>query len=129
MGLYAFFTMVTFGSMYYIVPRLVGREWRYASLIKLHFWASAYGIGLMVLLLLVGGFVQGLNLNDPTLAFSETTQTILPYLRGCTLSWILLIVSHCVFAFHFGLMLLGFGRTASVPTFLNPLEPNPGGGH
>ena len=129
MGLYAFFTMVTFGSMYYIVPRLVGREWRYASLIKLHFWASAYGIGLMVLLLLVGGFVQGLNLNDPTLAFSETTQTILPYLRGCTLSWILLIVAHCVFAFHFGLMLLGFGRTASVPTFLNPLEAKPGGGH
>ncbi len=48
--------MVMFGSMYYIVPRLVGREWRYASLIKLHFWSSAYGIGLMVLMLLVGGF-------------------------------------------------------------------------
>ncbi len=44
LGLYAFFTMVMFGSMYYIVPRLVGREWRYASLIKLHFWASAYGV-------------------------------------------------------------------------------------
>ena len=44
LGLYAFFTMVMFGSMYYIVPRLVGREWRYATLIKLHFWASAYGI-------------------------------------------------------------------------------------
>ena len=129
MGLYAFFTMVIFGSMYYIVPRLVGREWRYASLIKLHFWSSAYGIGLMVLLLLVGGFVQGLSLNDPTLPFSETTETILPYLRGRTLAWILLTVSHFVFAFHFGLMLLGFGRTASVPTFLNPLEREPGGGH
>jgi len=44
MGLYAFFTMIMFGSMYYIVPRLVGREWRYATLIKLHFWASAYGV-------------------------------------------------------------------------------------
>jgi cytochrome c oxidase cbb3-type subunit I len=129
MGLYAFFTMVIFGSMYYIVPRLVGREWRYATLIKLHFWACAYGIGLMVLLLLVGGFVQGVSLNDPTLPFSESTETILPYLRGRTLSWILLTVSHFVFAFHFGLMLLGFGRTASVPTFLNPLERESGGGH
>jgi hypothetical protein len=53
----------------------------------------------------------------------------LPYLRGRTLSWILLTVSHLVFAFHFGLMLLGFGRTASVPTFLNPLEGEPGEGH
>ncbi|HEY2714277.1 MAG TPA: cbb3-type cytochrome c oxidase subunit I [Chthoniobacterales bacterium] len=129
MGLYAFFTMVIFGSMYYIVPRLVGREWRYASLIKLHFWASAYGIGLTVLLLLVGGFVQGLSLNDATLPFAESTQSILPYLRGRTLAWILLTVSHLVFAFHFGLMLLGFGRTASVPTFLNPLESKSGGAH
>src|SRR3712207_721892 len=54
LGLYAFYTMIMFGSMYYIVPRLVGREWRSASLIKLHFWACAYGVMLMVLLLLVG---------------------------------------------------------------------------
>ena len=31
-------------------------------------------------------------------------------------------VAHCIFAFHFGLMLFGFGRTSSVPTFLNPVE-------
>ena len=122
MGLYAFFTMVMFGSMYYIVPRLVGREWRYASLIKLHFWSSTYGVGLMVLMLLVGGFAQGSGMNDPSLAFSESTQTILPYLRGRSVSGLLLTVAHFVFAFHFGLMLFGLGRTASVPTFLNPQE-------
>ncbi len=120
LGLYAFFTMVMFGSMYYIVPRLVGREWRYASLIKLHFWSSAYGVGLMVLMLLVGGFVQGLDLNNAALPFTESTQSILPYLRGRSLSGMLLTVAHFVFAFHFGMMLFGLGRTASMPTFLNP---------
>ncbi len=30
----------------------------------------------------------------------------------------LMMVSHFIFAFHFGLMLFGLGRTASVPTFL-----------
>src|SRR5436853_707456 len=122
LGLYAFFTMVIFGSMYYIVPRLVGREWRYASLIKLHFWASAYGIGLMTLMLLAGGFLQGANMDNASLEFSESVQTILPYLRGRSLAGILLTVSHFVFAFHFGLMLFGLGRTSSVPTFLNPVE-------
>jgi cytochrome c oxidase cbb3-type subunit 1 len=122
MGLYAFFTMIMFGSMYYIVPRLVGREWRYASLIKLHFWSSAYGVGLMVLMLLVGGLAQGSSLNDPSLAFTESTQSILPYLRGRSVSGMLLTVAHFVFAFHFGLMLFGLGRSASVPTFLNPQE-------
>jgi cytochrome c oxidase cbb3-type subunit 1 len=122
LGLYAFFTMVIFGSMYYIVPRLVGREWRYASLIKLHFWASVYGIGLMTLMLLAGGFLQGENMENPSLAFSETTETVLPYLRGRSLSGLLLTASHFIFAYHFGLMLLGLGRTSTVPTFLNPVE-------
>jgi cytochrome c oxidase cbb3-type subunit 1 len=122
LGLYAFFTMVMFGSMYYIVPRLVGREWRYASLIKLHFWASVYGVGLMTVMLLPGGLLQGANMENPSLAFSESTQTILPYLRGRSLAGLLMTAAHFIFAFHFGLMLLGLGRTSSVPTFLNPVE-------
>jgi cytochrome c oxidase cbb3-type subunit 1 len=120
LGLYGFFTMVMFGAMYYVVPRLVGREWRYAALIKLHFWASAYGLMLMVLMLLVGGLVQGRDLNNSALSFTESTQSILAYLRGRSLSGMLLTVAHFVFAFHFGLMLFGLGRTATVPTFLNP---------
>ena len=122
LGLYAFYTMIMFGSMYYIVPRLVGREWRHASLIKLHFWASTYGIGLMIVLLLVGGFVQGSNMNDATMTFNESTQSILPYLRGRSLSGILLTLAHVIFAYHFGLMLFGLGRSASMPTFLNPKD-------
>lgn len=122
LGLYAFFTMIMFGSMYYIVPRLVGREWRYGTLIKLHFWASAYGIGLLSLLTLVGGLVQGKSQDDPTLPFIESVQSVLPYLRGLSLAILLLTVSHFIFAFHFGLMLFGLGRTSTVPTFLNPVE-------
>src|SRR5438067_6565668 len=126
LGLYAFFSMIMFGAMYYIVPRLVGREWRFASLIKIHFWASVYGIGLMTLMLLAGGMVQGMNMDNPTLPFSESTQSVLPYLRGRSLSGILMTVAHFVFAYHFLLMLLGLGRTSSVPTFLNPVNPEPG---
>lgn len=122
LGLYAFYTMIMFGSMYYIVPRLVGREWRYASLIKLHFWTAVYGIGLMTVMLLAGGFVQGSTMNDPSIAFPESVQAILPYLRARSLAAMLMTVAHFVFAFHFGLMLFGLGRTASVPTFLNPME-------
>jgi cytochrome c oxidase cbb3-type subunit 1 len=122
MGLYAFYSMIIFGSMYYIVPRLVGREWRYASLIKLHFWMAVYGVGLMSLMLLAGALVEGTSLDDASLSFVETVQSVLPYLRGRSLAGVLMMVGHFVFAFHFGLMLFGLGRTASVPTFLNPVE-------
>jgi cytochrome c oxidase cbb3-type subunit 1 len=121
-GLYAFVTMIIFGSMYYIIPRLVGREWRYATLIKLHFWSSAYGVGLMSLMLLAGGFVEGANQQNPQLPFIESAASILPYLRGRTIAGVLLLISHFIFAFHFGLMLFGLGRTSTVPTFLNPVE-------
>src|SRR5215475_12468757 len=129
LGLYAFFTMTIFGSMYYIVPRLVGREWRYGSLIKLHFWSAAYGIGLMTLMLLAGGFLQGANTENQALPFSESIETVMPYLRGRSIAGILLTVSNFIFAYHFGLMLLGLGRTSTVPTFLNPVEAETSGGH
>lgn len=122
LGLYAFYTMIIFGSMYYIVPRLVGREWRYASLIKVHFWMSVYGVGLMSLMLLAGSLVEGASMETPSLSFVESVQSVLPYLRGRSLAGMLMTVGHFVFAFHFGLMLFGLGRTASVPTFLNPVE-------
>ena len=122
LGLYAFYSMIMFGSMYYIVPRLVGREWRYGSLIKLHFWTAVYGIGLMTVMLVAGGITQGSEINDPTMAFSESIQSVMPYMRGRSLAGMLMTVAHFVFAFHFGLMLFGMGRTASVPTFLNPME-------
>src|SRR5256714_2726788 len=122
MGLYAFITMILFGSMYYIIPRLVGREWRYATLIKLHFWSSAYGVGLMSLMLFLGGIAQGSSMADGSRPFADATDSILPYLRGRSVSGMLLTIAHFIFAFHFGLMLFGLGRTASMPTFLNPQE-------
>jgi cytochrome c oxidase cbb3-type subunit 1 len=108
--------------MYYIVPRLVGREWRYATLIKLHFWASAYGTGLMALMFFAGGIVQGASEQNATLPFIESASSVLPYLRGTIIAVLLLTISHFIFAFHFGLMLFGLGRTSTVPTFLNPVE-------
>jgi cytochrome c oxidase cbb3-type subunit 1 len=73
-------------------------------------------------MLLVGGLFQGASQNDPSLSFSQSVQSILPYLRGLSLAALLLTASHFIFAFHFGLMLFGLGRTSTVPTFLNPVE-------
>jgi hypothetical protein len=52
-----------------------------------------------------------------------------PYLRGRSLAGLLMAAAHFIFAYHFGLMLLGLGRTSTVPTFLNPVDAEPSGGH
>ena len=43
-GVYGFVTFVMFGSMYYILPRVTGREWPSARLIRWHVWLVLGGI-------------------------------------------------------------------------------------
>jgi len=64
LGLYAFFTMVMFGSMYYIIPRLTGREWASSRLIRVHWWGTAAGMLVMFVVLTIGGIIQGLEMNQ-----------------------------------------------------------------
>jgi len=71
LGLYGFYTMVMFGAMYYIVPRLTGREWASSKLIRTHFWATAIGITAMFLLLSVGGMIQGFEMNHAARPLGE----------------------------------------------------------
>jgi cytochrome c oxidase cbb3-type subunit I len=105
-GMYGFFTMVMFGSIYYIMPRILQVEWPSARLIRLHFWASAIGIMLYVVPLTIGGTLQGLAMLNPDVPFldpnkySVVTMT-LPYLRIRSVSGTVLLIGHLAFATSF----------------------------
>ncbi|MGF1449049.1 MAG: cbb3-type cytochrome c oxidase subunit I, partial [Opitutales bacterium] len=73
-GVYAFFTMVMFGSVYFFMPRLLFREWPSAALISVHFWTTAIGIGIYVVGLSLGGWLQGLEMH--TLAQEEVLVSV-----------------------------------------------------
>jgi cytochrome c oxidase cbb3-type subunit I len=125
LGLYGFFSMMMFGAIYYIVPRLVGWEWPSATMIRWHFWLVAIGILLMVGSLTVGGILQGLALYDPTVSFRSSLDFATPFrwLRG--ISGVLLLAGHLVFASLFVLMLLKAGRRRDGPTLLAAPAGNP----
>lgn len=63
-GMYAFLSMVLFGSMYFIVPRLLYREWPSALLINLHFWLCALGVIGYVVVMTIHGVMQGIDTNN-----------------------------------------------------------------
>lgn len=109
LGMYGFFTMTMFGAMYYIAPRLVGWEWPSARLIRWHFWLAASGIFLMFAALTLGGFLQGLELNDPMVAFMSSVQVAAPFRFVRGISGVLLLAAHVVFAVSFVLLLLRRG--------------------
>jgi len=101
LGMYAFFTMVAFGCLYYIVPRLTQREWASARLISIHFWTTAGGILLYVVPLMVGGVWQGFAMNNPDIPFLDIVATTKPYLAIRSLAGLIITVGHVAFAVNF----------------------------
>ncbi len=87
--------------MYYVLPRLVGREWPSARLISWHFWLVLSGIALYVTALSFGGVLQGLALADPSVTFRNSLEATAPWLWLRTVSGLLLTTGHGVFAWHF----------------------------
>lgn len=103
-GGYAFVTFLAFGAIYYIVPRLVGREWPSERLIRWHFNLVLAGIALYVVGLSWAGVLQGLALLDPATPFAESVRVTLPGLWARSLAGLILTAGHVVFAYHFWLM-------------------------
>jgi len=103
-GVYAFFTMIMFGAIYYMMPRLLKREWPSAFLIKTHWWMCAMGITLMVVSLQLGGWLQGLAMNavndDGTVVYSkwvEIVEITRPWLWLRSISGLMITVGHIAF--------------------------------
>jgi cytochrome c oxidase cbb3-type subunit 1 len=108
-GVYAFLTMVLFGSIYYMMPRMLFCEWPSAMLIRLHFWFCAIGIGVMVVGLHVGGWIQGLEINRAATAEISILQAsinTIPWLVSRSVSGVLLTLGHIFFAINFFWMMV-----------------------
>lgn len=107
LALYAFFSMVAFGSVYYIVPKLIGREWPVPALVNFHFLASVAGAVLIIGSMVVAGIIQGAALNtlpggseSAPVAFLDIVGQIKPYLFARTAGIVLLVVAHLAFALN-----------------------------
>jgi cytochrome c oxidase cbb3-type subunit 1 len=91
LGYYGFFAMTAFGAIYYIVPRLTGREWTSALGISIHFWLAATGLGLIAGDLILGGLIQGFALAEPIVTFRSSLEFAWPFrvaaAFGCLLTF------------------------------------------
>lgn len=116
LGVYGFFAMIMFGATYYIMPRLTGREWTSARMIRWHFWLSAIGITLYFTSLSIGGWYQGLALIDSNVPFIQTVQNMIPYLMGRSVAGVLMTAGHILFTIQVVMNVHGFGKPREGPT-------------
>ena len=121
LGLYGFFTMVMFGSIYFIMPRVMNWEWPYPRLISLHFWLVSGGFAIYFIGLSIGGWFQGLAMLDEKTPFMQSVALTLPYLKARSIGGGLMTLGHLVFAAHFFAMGWKFGPKRLGATLLEPL--------
>jgi len=121
LGLYGFVTMVFFGAIYFIMPRVSGREWPSQALIAAHFWLAAIGITIYFVALTVGGWLQGQAMLDASRPFMDSVALTLPYLKARTVGGGLMALGHLVFVIHFIMLLADRSAGRSEPTLLKVL--------
>jgi cytochrome c oxidase cbb3-type subunit 1 len=110
--------MIMFGSIYYIVPRLVHWEWPSATLIRVHFWFTALGVTLMVSTLSAGGLLQGLALLDEKVPFMAIVDMTIPFRVVRSIAGTMMLIGHLAFALIFIMMLLRVGNKSRGATLL-----------
>lgn len=119
LGLYGFVTMVFFGAIYFVVPRVSGREWPSPWLIGAHFWLAAIGISIYFVSLTIGGWLQGQAMLDASRPFIESVTLTAPYLKARSVGGALMALGHVVFVLHFLMLLRGRSAGRSTPTLLH----------
>ncbi len=84
-GALGWVALISLGAMYYLIPRLFGRELYSLKLVEVHFWVSTIGIVLYITAMWVSGVMQGLMWRavdqDGTLTYSfvESVQAMHPF--------------------------------------------------
>jgi cytochrome c oxidase cbb3-type subunit 1 len=60
-GALGWVAMISIGSLYYMIPRLIGREEMHSvKLITTHFWVATIGVVLYIAAMWIAGVMQGL---------------------------------------------------------------------
>ncbi len=125
--------MITFGAIYYLVPKLWHRPRLYSlAMVNWHFWLATLGIVIYAAVLWVAGIQQGLMWREYddqgflVYSFAETVSALVPYYILRALGGALYLAGGLVMAFNVTMTILGHERqerTRGVaPTVLQPAE-------
>jgi len=120
LGVYAFATMISFGAIYYIMPRVTNWEWESPRLISLHFWTTGLGIGAYFTALTIGGVIQGVQMLDPSIDFLTIVEDTKPWLAVRSVSGTLMTIGHVVFAYLLYRIVSKSGVRREGPVYFHP---------
>lgn len=98
--LLGFFASVMFGAIYCIVPLLLNVDAPAAKKIRTQALFLFTGVGIYGVALSAGGIFQGINLNNPNLAFADVVKGTLPFLYTSTIGSLFIVIAGLIFLFN-----------------------------
>ena len=112
--------MITFGALYYLTPRLWGRERLYSlKLVSWHFWLATIGIVLYAASMWVTGIMEGLMWREVDSqgflvnAFADTVKAKFPMYVVRGLGGVMYLTGACIMAYNLWATVARQPRTAS----------------
>lgn len=124
LGYYGSFSMIAFGAIYYILPRLTGKEWPSSCLISWHFWLATTGVLLGVSVLVLGGLIQGYALQDIGVTFRSSMEFVYPFRFIAALAALLIVGANLAFALVFAGLHWSLRRLGTAPALIAVREEN-----
>jgi cytochrome c oxidase cbb3-type subunit 1 len=122
--------MITFGMLYYLIPKLWGREKMYSvKLIEVHFWIATIGVVLYIAAMWIAGVMQGLMWRATevdgslTYSFVEAVKSTAPFYFIRLLGGLLYLCGMLLMAYNVFKTVIGqtavnpvvLGAAASIP--------------
>jgi cytochrome c oxidase cbb3-type subunit 1 len=119
--------MITFGALYYLVPKLWGREQLYSlRLVNWHFWLATLGIVVYAAVMWVSGITQGLMWREYdsqgylVYSFAESIAAMHPYYVMRVFGGLLFLTGSLVMAYNLTMTILGKTRDEQPFTSVTP---------
>jgi cytochrome c oxidase cbb3-type subunit I len=118
LALYGGVSMMFFGAIYYMVPRLTGNSWASTGLTVGHSIVVKFGVIILVVALAVAGWSQGVELLDPKIAVSDV-------LEHAKLTLLVVTAAQLVLLFANLLLLVNFLQTIKASVVSDVVALNP----
>ena len=131
-GALGWVAMITFGSLYYMIPRLWGRKAMHSvPMMELHFWLATLGVVLYISSMWIAGVMQGLmwraTMPDGTLTYSlvEAVKATYPFYTIRMVGGLLFLAGMLVMAWNTWLTIKGEVKVNPTVPLMNPDARDP----
>jgi len=101
LALYGAVTMIFFGAIYFMLPRLTGRPWASSGLAVSHRLLVKVGLVLLLVTLAVGGWTQGVDLLNAKAVFPDILGHLNLCLLGATVAQVVLLLGNLLLFVNF----------------------------